>query len=118
MIGGLACGYVSSSTTIPCGGFGGLFSGSSSGMQAGQAVGAGSEYALTNDWSVKFEYLYIDLGSTSHTYAVAGPYSVSGWAYTINIDTAEHIIRVGLNYKFRDGCPGGLIMLSRESFMR
>jgi outer membrane immunogenic protein len=68
-------------------------------MQVGWAVGAGNEYALTNCWSIKLEYLYINLGSSSYTYgapAVAPP----GYTYTTNIDTAQHVIRVGLNYKF------------------
>ncbi|MGA2027600.1 MAG: outer membrane protein [Syntrophobacteraceae bacterium] len=94
--GGLAYGYVSSSSYIPLSGA--IFSGSSSGMQAGWAVGAGNEYALTNNWSVKLEYLYIDLGSTSYSYS--GPGVPPGYTYTTNIDTAQHVIRVGFNYKF------------------
>ncbi len=93
--GGLAYGYVSSSTSIPS--ILGLFSGSSSGMQVGWAVGAGNEYALSNNWSVKLEYLYIDLGSTSYTSGIPG---VPGYTFSTNIDTAQHVIRVGVNYKF------------------
>jgi len=95
--GGLAYGYVSSSTSIPVvPGVG--FLGSSSGMQAGWAAGAGNEYAITNCWSVKLEYLYINLGSSSYTYS--GPGIPAGITYTTNIDTAQHVIRVGFNYKF------------------
>ena len=59
--GGLAYGEVSSSTGGRFGGF--IFSGSESGMQVGWTVGTGGEYALSNNWSVKIEYLYVDLGS-------------------------------------------------------
>jgi len=96
--GGLAYGYVSSSSYIPVSGV--FFSGSSSGMQAGWAVGAGNEYALTNCWSIKLEYLYINLGSSSYTYGGPGSILPPGYTYTTNIDTAQHVIRVGFNYKF------------------
>ena len=62
--GGLAYGHVSSSTSLFAGGT--SISASSSEMQVGWAVGTGGEYALTNNWSVKLEYLYVDLGSMSY----------------------------------------------------
>jgi outer membrane immunogenic protein len=95
--GGLAYGYVSSSTNIYLDGPD-HFTGSSSGMQVGWTIGTGGEYALTNNWSVKLEYLYIDLGSTSYTYA--GGIGVPASTLTTKIDTAQNVIRVGLNYKF------------------
>ena len=96
--GGLAYGYVSSSTTVH---FEDRtsFSGSSSGMQVGWTVGFGGEYALTNNWSVKLEYLYVDLGSMSynfHSGALGTPLPV----VTTTVNTAQNVIRVGLNYKF------------------
>jgi outer membrane immunogenic protein len=94
--GGLAYGYVSSRSYIPFTDV--VFSGSSSGMQVGWTVGAGNEFALTNCWSVKLEYLYINLGSSSYSYS--GPGVPPGGTYTTNIDTAQHVIRVGFNYKF------------------
>jgi outer membrane immunogenic protein len=95
--GGLAYGDVSSSGNVSL--EGANFPGSRSGFQAGWTVGAGSEYALTNHWSVKLEYLYIDLGSTSYT-CVGQPPAPPTFTYLTTIDTAQHIIRVGLNYKF------------------
>jgi len=95
--GGLAYGYVSSSTNLhfydPS-----RFSGSSSGMQVGWTVGVGGEYALANNWSVKLEYLYVDLGSMSYTY-VGLPAGTSS-TLTTTVNTAQNVIRVGLNYKF------------------
>ncbi|MGD0400823.1 MAG: outer membrane protein [Syntrophobacteraceae bacterium] len=95
--GGLAYGDVSSSTTsyTPVG----LFYGSSSGMQAGWTAGFGTEYAITNCWSIKLEYLYIDLGSTSYTSGFPDIPGV-GAVYSTNVDTAQHIMRVGFNFKF------------------
>jgi outer membrane immunogenic protein len=95
--GGLAYGYVSSSSNVFLDGAN--FPGSSSGFQAGWTVGAGSEYALTNNCSVKLEYLYMDLGSASYTGVGQFP-APPTYTYVTNIDTAQHIIRVGINYKF------------------
>ncbi len=94
--GGLAYGHVSSSTNLSIPSF--SISASSSEMQVGWAVGTGGEYALTNNWSVKLEYLYIDLGSMS--YPVGSAFAVPASTVTTTINTAQNVIRVGLNYKF------------------
>lgn len=94
--GGLGYGYVSSNTNLLLGDTN--YPGSSSGMQVGWAVGAGGEYVLTNNWSVRLEYLNIDLGSTS--YAYAGGLAAPASTLTTTIDTAQNVLRVGLNYKF------------------
>jgi outer membrane immunogenic protein len=99
--GGLAYGYVSSTTTIHYEDFA-IFSGSSSGMQVGWTVGVGGEFALTNNWSVKLEYLYVDLGSMSYSFypgAVGAPAPTFS-NITTTINTLQNVIRVGLNYKF------------------
>jgi outer membrane immunogenic protein len=75
-------------------------SGSISKTKAGWTVGAGTEYALAKGWSVKAEYLYVDLGretttSTNFATAVAFPTSV----FTHSVDLRSNIVRVGLNYK-------------------
>jgi outer membrane immunogenic protein len=97
--GGLAYGHVSSSSNVLFTYAGDNYIGSSSGMQAGWTLGAGSEYAFSNNWSVKLEYLYIDLGSKSYTY-VPQPSFGASYTYTTSLDTAQHVIRVGVNYKF------------------
>ncbi|MGP0043911.1 MAG: outer membrane protein [Syntrophobacteraceae bacterium] len=91
--GGLAYGEVSSSSSYtvrfvddP------TYLGSSSGMLVGWCAGAGGEYALNNCWSVKLEYLYVDLGSMS--------YPITGTPLTTNISSAQNVFRVGLNFKF------------------
>lgn len=56
----------------------------------GYTFGVGLEYALLANWTVKAEYLYVNLGKFSPSFAL-GLYDVS---------FNEHIIRGGLNYKF------------------
>jgi outer membrane immunogenic protein len=70
----------------------------------GWTAGVGGEYALMNGWSVKAEYLYVDLGRVSTTSTnltafaprVAFPVNV----FTHSVDLRSNIVRVGLNYKF------------------
>jgi outer membrane immunogenic protein len=66
--------------------------------RTGWAVGGGVEYAITNNWSVKGEYLYADLGNFSVT---APPFTTFGSAFiTYNHKYTENIARLGLNYRF------------------
>ncbi len=74
--------------------FGG-FGRSSNDVQFGYTIGAGLEYALTNNWSVKAEYLYYDLGSSRNSTFVAGP----GF-FTNNSDNRGSVVRAGINYRF------------------
>jgi len=67
-----------------------LFGLSNSQTQTGWTVGGGGEYAFNNNWSVKAEYLYVDLGS--ETFATfAGP---------LEIGSTSNILRAGVNYRF------------------
>ncbi|MEI9406926.1 outer membrane protein [Mesorhizobium argentiipisi] len=56
--------------------------------RVGWTVGAGAEYAITNNWSFKSEYLYTDLGKA--TFDTLGA----------DVKVPFHTVRVGLNYKF------------------
>jgi outer membrane immunogenic protein len=63
---------------------------SDSTMHVGWTIGTGLEWMFAPQWSVKAEYLYVDLGhSTSTT-----PFS------TIDHHPTENIVRVGVNYHF------------------
>lgn len=66
-----------------------------SGVKTGLAVGVGAEYALSGPWSVKGEYLYVDL-PTENTHDLK--FSPT-WA-TYNVKSDAHILRLGLNYHF------------------
>lgn len=110
--GGLAYGgFSGSSTTLP------LDIGTWSSTNVGWTVGAGAEAALGSNWSVKFEYLYMDLGhvggssatSTVATNAANTPSAgfntttTTNLAYVFNTKFTDNIVRVGLNYKFGGG---------------
>ncbi len=58
------------------------------------AGGVGAEYALTNNWSVKAEYIYDCIRANRETF------SPPGATVAFNSRSMYHIIRMGLNYKF------------------
>ncbi|MCP3467443.1 MULTISPECIES: outer membrane protein [unclassified Bradyrhizobium] len=71
--------------------------------RVGWTAGVGGEYAVGNGWSLKAEYLYVDLGraattSTNLTSVTFGSYPSS--VYTHSVDLKSNIVRVGVNYKF------------------
>jgi outer membrane immunogenic protein len=79
----------------------GTESASISSTRTGWTAGAGAEYALARGWSLKAEYLYVDLGSITTT---SSNFSAPGFTFPTNVfthsaDLHENIVRVGLNYK-------------------
>jgi outer membrane immunogenic protein len=82
--GGLAVGDIRASTP-------GLPGGSQT--NAGWTAGGGLEYALTNKWSVKAEYLHVDLGKFN-----CG--TGCGVSANDNVSLQTDVVRAGLNYKF------------------
>ncbi len=65
----------------------------------GWTVGAGAEIAFTPNWSVKGEYLYLDLGRKSYNVitfddVLANPSSA------FSLHPTVHTVKVGLNYRF------------------
>jgi outer membrane immunogenic protein len=70
----------------------------------GWTAGVGAEYALMNGWSVKAEYLYVDLGRESTTStnltAFTPPIAFPANVFTHSVDLRSNIVRVGANYKF------------------
>ena len=83
-----------------------VWGGSNSSVRTGYAVGGGFEYALTDHWTTKAEYLYYNLGNVSHplnllTNTTSTP--VSDIYPTLGTTaSAVHgsLIRLGLNYRF------------------
>jgi opacity protein-like surface antigen len=76
--------------------------GSASDTLTGWTTGAGVEYAIARNFSLKAEYLFVDLGKQNYTiYSYGGANAVG---VPINIaastDTRAHLIRTGLNYRF------------------
>jgi outer membrane immunogenic protein len=69
-----------------------------SGTRTGYAIGGGLEYALSRQWSVKGEYLYMDFGSV-------GSGNLDGDAFSHS--NALHTFKIGLNYRL--GGSGGFV---------
>lgn len=66
--------------------------GSESDTKLGWTVGGGAEYAFRGPWSLKLEYLYVDLGkaSCSATTCTGAP----------DVSFKSNIVRTGINYRF------------------
>jgi outer membrane immunogenic protein len=83
---------------------------SESATRWGWTAGAGVEYALGAGWSVKADYLYARLASHGYFNPVPAPFVPRG-----NIPFDEHVVRLGVNYKFTNcffvlfGCGGPVI---------
>jgi outer membrane immunogenic protein len=70
----------------------------SSNLSTGWTIGAGVEWRFAPAWSVKAEYLYVDLGSQSEIIGYAyGPFNST---LTSTVNERDNIVRAGLNYKF------------------
>jgi outer membrane immunogenic protein len=94
----ISCGVGAHAANITC------IAGSGSRTQFGWTAGGGLEYAIWDRWTIKAEYLYVDLGSqTLHmtTVPFAGPPTTTGNAsVAVNIKDAVNIVRFGVNHKF------------------
>jgi len=60
--------------------------------KVGWTVGAGVEWAFTERWSTKIEYLYADLGKSTCSAATCGT--------DTDVTFKANIVRVGVNYRF------------------
>ncbi|MEJ0011169.1 MAG: outer membrane beta-barrel protein [Bauldia sp.] len=72
---------------------------SHTGFQTGWTAGAGVEMALAEDWSIKAEYQYFDLGSKLVSGLQMNP-DVGTPAFGWTIHNTGSIVKVGLNKKF------------------
>jgi outer membrane immunogenic protein len=78
----------------------GAFGGASNSDQLnGWTIGGGLEWAVYDHWTVKGEYLYVNLGSMAASSANPGftDYSNGPGASS---DLTLHVVRTGMNYKF------------------
>jgi opacity protein-like surface antigen len=66
--------------------------------RGGWTAGAGVEYAIARNWSVKLEYLHVGLTDTSY-FTPAPAVATSNRGAGVPLD--EDIVRGGVNYKFR-----------------
>jgi len=102
--GGFAYGQQSTSSSVVFLPTGDTYSGSRSNMREGFAAGGGAEWEFAPQWSLKAEYLYVDLGGGGNNSvritnaAVTGVNSGAGFNSSLN--THENVVRVGVNYHF------------------
>jgi len=100
--GGAAYGNVKTSYNINYNDGEDTLSGSNSDTRWGWAVGAGFEYGITKNITLKTEYLYVDLGSSN----LANDVTVHDTGFrqvnleNADVDTKFHTLKAGLNYKF------------------
>ncbi len=117
--GGVAFGEVESNLGVSLVNTGpGLSFGSGSGAasfkttKTGWTIGSGVETSLawmgwSPNWSMKLEYLYVDLGSVTNSVTAPVVGATGGAPNSVTLanshDIRDHIIRFGLNYRF--GAP-------------
>jgi outer membrane immunogenic protein len=85
----------------------GTFSGSQD--RWGWMAGAGFEYGLTENWSAKVEYNYLDFGSKivslqgrSCSFALGTTFCQTG-SENVNVNQNIQLIKLGINYRFNLG---------------
>jgi outer membrane immunogenic protein len=100
--GGVAYGGGNSQFSVFDATHGAIFSGTPSSSRVGWVIGGGAEYAVTNNITIKGEYLYADLGSTNFntTQNIAATTFFPGVSATGKIAWNASIFRAGVNYKF------------------
>lgn len=103
--GGFAYGHIMSSeiATFPPPGASDTYIGQNGPVRVGWTAGGGLEYMVTSAWSVKVEYLYVDLGSFSYAGPCVSPGFICGIpsppAYQTTVTTRENVVRAGLDFQ-------------------
>jgi outer membrane immunogenic protein len=76
----------------------GEFFGSGSANRVGWSAGAGAEWMVTNNISIKAEYLFVDLGQTSVT--TTDPIGFSANFFNYDFKNEFSMVRAGINWHF------------------
>jgi len=84
---------------------GGVLVSSTNASHTGWTLGLGLEYAITNNWSAKIEYNYIDLGARNVGFANVAPAPGARAVDGFDIDQTMHVVKFGVNYRFDWGAP-------------
>src|SRR5262245_10062315 len=96
--GGVA--FVDEDQSVFFSGFPDFFPATASVTRTGWTVGTGLEWAFAPNWSAKIEYDFMDFGTDSINFAVAGlPVG------PLEIDQQVHVAKAGINYRFNWGAP-------------
>jgi outer membrane immunogenic protein len=107
--------------TAPVGAPAAYYTSNNSSSRVGWTLGGGVEYAVTNNWTIKLEYLYANLGNGRNSLYGPRSYVCSSFCSALTIPTSAgatialpgnqyfssakngnniNIARAGLNYKF------------------
>jgi outer membrane immunogenic protein len=101
--GGLAFGGVKSATAVSFSTTADTYAGALDDTRVGWTLGVGGEWIVAPKWSIKAEYLYVDLGKAGYNNACTNVAVCSAFtpqpAYQTDLRLRENIVRVGLNYK-------------------
>jgi outer membrane immunogenic protein len=100
--GGVAYGGGNSQFSVRDNTTGSVLSANPSSSRVGWVIGGGAEYAVTNNITIKGEYLYADLGSSKFTTTPNGFATANfpGVVASGKIGWNASIFRAGVNYKF------------------
>lgn len=103
--GGLASGRIKSSYVLDPAAAGFDYVGSDKKTRYGWTVGGGVEYALTDNWFLRGEYMFVDLGSRDYFSPInpSTPGQPSFW--NTDVETRAHVVRAALSYRFT-AAPG------------
>jgi outer membrane immunogenic protein len=82
---------------------GASITGSNSNTNSGWLVGAGVEWAVANNWTVKLEYDYLGLSSRTVTVPATAPFLAGDTFNTGNRNV--QMVKLGVNYLFNWGNP-------------
>jgi outer membrane immunogenic protein len=72
-------------------------------MRFGGTIGGGLEWLITQNWSVKAEYLYVNLGTSSVNFNLISPLNQQNFSSATVVSStrfSENVARAGLNYHF------------------
>ena len=73
-----------------------------SNTSTGWTAGGGAEWLFAPHWSVKAEYLYVDLDSNGTT-------GTFGWTYGQHFHPQLNVVRLGVNYHFNFAAPAPVV---------
>jgi outer membrane immunogenic protein len=97
--------FVNSGFSIGCYALTPCYAGSSARTATGWTAGGGFEYSLLDRWTIKAEYLFVDLGSNNISETAtrlsrqAAPGTLPS-SFTAHFSDSFHVVRIGLNYSF------------------
>jgi outer membrane immunogenic protein len=70
------------------------------GAQIGWTAGGGIEFAFTDSWTAKMEYLFVDLGTGDCPAASSCSLTNAAGVSNGSVSLKENLVRADVNYKF------------------